>query len=784
MYICENITTTMKVFIHCRYFTGLFLLSTMLCSTSFAQSNHTGSASMKLDKMSDQQIMQIWQKSQESGLSESAIISQLIRSGLAPSEVNQFKKRLLKIDGLSRSSNSGSKRVVKDSAEFMNDSGWVSEVPLLKLRSRYYGYEFFSNPNPVMQPDIRVATPKNYLLGPGDQLSISITGINIKSFQPIVSAEGRIDLEYAGIISVSGLTIEQATQKIKQKLSGVYPGLNNGQTQLFITLEHIRSIRITVIGEAEKPGDYVVNGLSAIFNILYLSGGPTTNGSLRKIELIRNNQVIQTIDFYQFLQKGKTDQHVRLEDQDIIRFPLFQKKLIVSGEVRRPAIYELLEKETLADGLQYAGGFTELAVKDNAKIVQPDSRELSIRDVNAKDFGYLIPRNGDSVFIDKILSVISNQVILGGEVYRPGNYELTPGLTLAGLIRKADGLKPEAFGTRAYIKRRSSHTTEKSLISFDADQILAGKDADIVLQRDDSVVIVSKEGLEHSITVTVGGAVRNPGNYVYRKGMLLEDLILLANGFTSDAANHKVEISRLEKNKADTLANQLLHVMIVGVDSGLQKTKEHSINLEPYDYVFVPRLLNYRNLGSIKLGGEVLYSGEYALEKRNETVQEVIQRAGGITPYASMGDVQVYRNGLRVGTTLLQKSAYEKKFLLQPGDSIYIPRNEPFVEVKGAVFNPQILSFDKEKFMSYISDAGGITEKGNLKKAYIQYSNGINKKINRFLFIRSYPKVTAGSKIFVPEKSTGERKGLSILEVSAITGSLSALVSLISVLRK
>lgn len=772
----------MKLFIYRQSRVVLLLAATVFAHSVYAQTNHTGKSSMQLGKMSDQQIMQYWQKSQQSGLSESEAINQLVRSGMAPTEVNQFKKRLLQMQGLSRTTNTGAKPFVLDSALFMQDSTWVEEVPLLKKRIRYYGYEYFSNPNPIMQPDLRIATPKNYVLGPGDQLSISLTGVNIKTLEPVISPEGRIELEYAGILPVSGLTIEQATEKIRGKLKAVYPGLSNGQTQLFIALGNIRSIRVTVIGEAEIPGDYVVNGLAGLFNVLYLSGGPTINGSLRKIELIRNNKVIQTIDFYQFLQKGLLDKHIRLEDQDIIRFPLYQKKLIMSGAVRRPAIYEMLEKETLADGIQYAGGFTELALKDLAKMVQANSRELQVRDIHAADFGYIIPRNGDSVYIDKILNTYTNRVVLSGAVYRPGNYELIKGLSLKQLIQKADGLKPEAFAGRGYIKRKDQQEAPV-MVSFDVQRILDGTDADIALVREDSVVIASRDGLRNELSVTIGGAVKNPGQFTYRKGMQLEDLILMANGFTNDAANHKVEISRLEKNRSDTLANQLMQILTVDVDSALLGTANR-ITLEAQDYVFVPRLLNYRNLGSVKLGGEVLYAGDYALEKRNETVQEVIRRAGGITPYASMGNVQVYRKGLRVGTTILGKSETENQFLLQPGDSIYIPRNEPFVEVQGAVFNPQILSYESASFKRYISDAGGVTDKGNLKKAYIQYSNGINKKINRFLFFRSYPRVTAGSKIIVPEKSANERKGLSIIEISAITGSLSALVSLISVLRK
>lgn len=760
---------------------SIAMIFTMLVFQIQAQSNHTGLPNMKLDQLSDQQILQIWQKSKNSGASESEGLSQLVNMGMDPSEINGFKKRLLKIQSITKINNTGAKNIIKDSAIFMQDSTWVDEIPRFKKRTRYYGYEYFSNPTPILQPDLRVATPQNYILGPGDELSISIYGANVKEMDAVVSPEGTVLLEYKGFVSVTGLTIEDATKKFKSKLATIYPSLNNGGSKLTVTLSKIRSIRVTVIGEAEFPGDYVINAQAGFFNVLYLSNGPTINGSLRKIDLIRNNKVIDSVDFYSFLQKGMLEKNIRLQDQDVIRFRPYQKKLILSGEVRRVGIYELLEKETLADGLQYAGGLTPAAVKDLGKMVQNDIRSLTVKDVAIADFGYTIPHNGDSVFIDKILPVFTNRVVLEGAVYRPGNYELSPQLSVASLIKKADGLREGAFANRAYIKRNRPNL-EPTLISFNIKNVLAGTEPDIVLMKDDSVFIAKTDALQNNATISVGGSVKNPGIYAYRRGMQIEDLILLANGFNSDAANHKVELSRLTKNKSDTLANQLLVVTQVDIDSSLLNIKGDHF-LEPYDYIYVPQLLNYRNLGSVLLTGEVLYAGAYALEKRNETVQEIISRAGGITPFASMSDVQVYRSGLRVATDFLSKENNKtQKFLLQPGDSIHIPRNETFVEVKGAVFNPQILDFDSNSFLYYISSSGGVTDKGNLKKAYVQYSNGINRKIKHFLFFRNYPKIYPGTKIIVPEQTEGVKKGLNIIEISAITGTLTALVSLISIL--
>jgi len=745
-----------------------------------AQSNYTGLPNLKLDKMSDQQIMQMWMQGQNSGLSESEGIGQLVRMGLDPKEVNGFKKRLLRIQGIAKTTNSGAKNFILDSTMFMQDSTWVEEIPRLKRRSRYYGFDYFSNPYPILQPNVKVATPQNYVLGTGDVLSISVTGANVKEMNAGISPEGKILLEYAGYVSLNGLTLEEATSKIQSTLARIYPALNSGATKLSVTLANIRSIRITVTGEAEFPGDYVLTAQAGFFNILYLSNGPTINGSLRKIDLIRNNKIIDSIDFYGFLQQGLLDKNIRLQDQDVIRFRPVTKRIIFSGEVVRPAIYELLENETLATAIGFTGGFKPAAIKDVAKLARYDVRTMSLKDVAAADFETILPKNGDSVHVDKILDIYSNRVVLEGAVYRPGSYELTSNLSVATLLKKADGVIENAFLNRGTIKRNIPGT-EPTLLSFDVQKIVSGAALDIALYKNDTITIASTDGIQNKLTVTLAGSVKNPGSYPYRRGMQLEDVILMAGGFTNEAANHKVEISRLSKNRADTLTNQLMQISVVAVDSNLNTTgTKHA--LEPLDYIFVPRLLNYQNLGAVKLGGEVLYAGVYALEKRNETLQELLQKAGGVSPYASIKDVQVFRNGLRVGTPSESKDGIPS-FLLRPSDSVFIPRQEPFVEVKGEVFNPQILSYHSTRFKNYISMAGGINDKGNLKKAYVEYPSGISKKINHFLFFRSYPKIYPGSKIIVPVKTDTGKKGLSIIELSAITGSLSAIISLISVLR-
>lgn len=737
-----------------------------------------------VDQLSDQQITQLWQQTQKAGMTENDAIKELVRRGLDPTQVDALKKRLVKMQGSGKNS-SNKNNLIADTARFVRDSTWKFEIPDIRIPSPYYGFDFFNNPLSSFTPNINMATPANYILGPGDELILTISGLNELTHTQKINREGNFELPHAGLIQLNGLSIEQATTRIRNKLRLPYPALSSGQSQLLLTLGNVRSVRVTVIGETERPGDYTVSSLAGFFNVLYLSGGPAKNGSLRAIELIRNNKLLTVIDFYKFLQQGILDQDIRLQDRDVIRFPLYGKRVTISGAVKRPFVYELLDKETMTDLLKYAGGWSDKAVKEVVKVSQTDPQGILFRDVAERDFSYFIPRNGDSVFVEQVSNRFVNRVMISNGVQKPGNYELTSGLSLLQLIQKANGLREDAFLNRGYIRRQAPGTTEPLLVSFSVKDVLAGTEKDIPLFREDSVVIHTRGDLESVVYITVNGNVQKPGTIAFRKGMTLEDAILMSGGFTSDAATHKVEISRLSKNRADTLANRLLNMITVSVDSALSKNAP-SYLLEPLDYIFVPKLLNYQSLGSIKMRGEVLYEGDYVLERRDETIQDVLRRAGGISPFAALGDVQVYRNQLRVATTnLLEgKESQFDKFILLPNDSIFIPRSVPFVEIKGAVFNPQIVNHTDANFMSYISSAGGVTDSGNLKKAYVQYSNGMNKKIGRFLFFRRYPKVTPGSKIIVPAKTGAEKRGLSVLEISTLAGTLATVISLIAVLKR
>lgn len=321
------------------------------------------------------------------------------------------------------------------------------------------------------------------------------------------------------------------------------------------------------------------------------------------------------------------------------------------------------------------------------------------------------------------------------------------------------------------------------MISFNLGNILSGADRDIPLIRDDSVFIQSAKALRSETSVSIGGYIKIPGTYEYRKGMSLADLLSMAKGFTAGAANHRIEISRLVKDSSDTLSNRLVNIISLSLDSALNG-EAGSFPLEPLDYIYVPRLVNYQLAGSIKIRGEVLFPGDYAQQRRDETGIEYINRAGGVTPIGSLENIQVFRGGIRVDMDLTgknKKQPFDTTILL-PGDSLFIPKINHFVEIVGSVNNPQLLRYNNANFMYYVEAAGGATENARLKGAYVKYANGISAPVKRFLFIRSYPDVKPGSQIVVPEKN-GKNK-LGFAEVTTIASALTGLISLIAILFK
>lgn len=743
--------------------------------------------SVKVNQLSDAQITEAWKKIDDLGIPEQDAYKLLEQRGMDPIEVNLFKQRISLL-GL----NKGGVKIAtvnqKDDIDFSRDTINIVSKPIAVATSKVLGFEglgiygtdFFNQSTIKFDTDFNIATPKDYIVGPGDELIILLTGLNESSVSSKVSPEGNLQVPYAGIVNVNGFSIDQASKLIRTKMSKVYPAINSGQSQVTINLGNTRTIKVTLVGEVKTPGSYTVSSLATLFNVLYLSGGPGLNGSLRTIELIRNNKIYKTVDFYTFLQEGLMDGNIRLEDQDVINFPVYRKRVAIQGEVKRPAIYELKPEEQLDDLIRYAGGYTDIAYRSIAKIDQVNEKEREVKDVQASLFSNFVPRNGDLVEIGSIQNRYANRVILEGAVNRPGVYELSAGFSLSALIKKAEGLKNEAYLESAYIKRTLPNL-EKELISFKPSDIVKGL-KDIPLLREDSIVIQNLSEFMTNQYVTINGNVRNPGTVIFRKGMKLSDLIAMAGGLNEQAAGHHVEISRIIKDKSDNVANQLVETFNVNIETGTG-----DMELQTLDYIHVPRLVNFRPLGNISVTGEVLFPGEYAVQKRDETALDFLQRAGGLSPYGSLESAQIYRNRIRVDLDLTQSTLdpiTQKSMILLPGDSIFVPRIISFVKVSGAVSNPQYISYQGRSFKYYINSAGGVLEDARIKGAYVQYPNGLNKPVRNFLVFRSYPSVIPGSIITVPKKNPDSKRRLEFAEISGITSAITALIGLIAILYK
>lgn len=750
---------------------------------------------VKVGQLTDEQITTAWQKLQQSGMTEQDAYKMMIQRGATESDIEAFKNRVTLLGLNSKSGIKSTSASEKKRIDFSRDKDDTVITPTPVKREKaisgpqkleIYGAEFFNNPDNKSEPNFSVATPKGYVLGPGDELIVLLNGLNELIQRTKISPDGNLLIPHAGIVYLNGFTIEQATSLIKSKMAKAYPSLNSGQTTLAVNLGNTRRINVTITGQVKVPGKISISSLASIFNVLYSSGGPNQNGSLRNIQLIRNNKLYKTIDFYSFLQNATLDGNIRLEDQDIINIPVYKKRVGISGEIKSPYLFELKDNETLADLLKYAGGFTDIAYKGIAKIDQINDLQHEVKDIPFNLFSNYIPHNGDMVQIGAVSSRYTNRIVLDGAVYRPDVYELTAGLTLAQLIKNAQGLKPEAYMERGIISRTMPDLA-KVLISFNPAEIVSGKN-DIPLLREDSVVIFNRDVFTSNQKITVEGFVRRPNVFTYRKGIKLSDAIAMAGGFKDEAADHHVIISRTIKNESDSVANQLVSDIIVDMES--QTDPNRDMELQPMDFINVPRLVNYRALGNVQIKGEVVFPGDYPVERRDETALDFLKRAGGVTPYGSIENAQVYRKGIRVNLDLAAATSNRndptasKNMILLPGDSVYVPRVISYVEIAGSVNNPQYISYNGRRFKYYINAVGGTTENARLKGAYIKYPDGLNQPVRHFLFFRHYPKVKPGSKIIVPEKNPDSRFKIGLGDIGGIATALTAIVSIIAILHK
>jgi len=770
-------------------------------------------STFKVDNLSDEDIAKYRDYIQNAGITEAQAEQMALQRGLPSSEVLKLKARLAKIGAAKSQANNGTSRRTMDTSYLSSDPQNLLNQNQNQQKSNIFGAELFANNNLTFEPNLRIATPKNYTIGPDDEIAIDVYGYQEINPRLTVSAEGSINIPNVGMVPVNGLTVEQATKRIREKMiRNGYASIGSGQSQMAVSISRIRSIRVTVIGEAKRPGTYTISSLANLFNALYAAGGPADKGSFRTIELVRNNKVVEKLDAYDFLLRGDQTHNVRLYDQDIIRIPVAKVQVSLKGEVKRPGVYEVLPKESLADVIEFAGGFTDRAYTASIHIQQYTDKAKKVRDVRAEELATFIPGKGDEVKVGKVLERFLNRVVIHGAIYRPGEYELRDGLTLAQLIRNADGVKEHAFKERGLLFRTNEDLTNQ-VIPFNITNLLNGTDADIKLQKDDSISITSLREFKEKYTITIDGEVRKPDVYPYFTGITLKDVLLLAGGFTDGASVQHIEVAR--RLGGDSVVNkEIAQVLEIATESELGNNT-NNIVLQPWDVVIVRSKPGYKSQITVKVEGEVLYPGTYVLSTKEDRVSDIIKRAGGLTPQAD----RTGGNVTRLNTSQFKNEAAERvqklkqvsttdtatsqiieditkptvkiglnldqilktpdelnDVVLQEGDVVTIPKERKVVRINGEVMFPTEVVYKEGASMDYYIDkAGGFTENARMSKLYVLNSNGSAAKTKKFLFFKSYPRVTPGSEILVPKIPERSGKGLSTAEWLAIASGLASL---------
>lgn len=808
---------------------------------------------VRVDQLSDAQIREFVIKAQESGLSPAQLEQAARQRGMSPAEISKLRQRIDQLGLDARGQDTGatamggtgrgmpggatefSRGFSLDSATDNSPTARFNRIALTfrNLKPRIFGQDLFNNPNLTFAPDMNLPTPAGYQLGPGDELNIDIYGYSDVTHQVMVSPDGYIRIPNLGPIQVNGLSIEEARRRIRSELVRIYGSIRSGETSVQITLNNIRSIRVTIIGEANLPGTYTISSLATAFNALYASGGPNESGSFRNIEVIRNNEVIARIDIYDFLLHGNNSANVRLQDQDVIKINPYQTRVQIKGEVKRPAIFEALPGETLANLLEFAGGFTQDAYTGRIVVVRNADGQKSIADVATDDFDSFALQLGDVYTVDKILDRYTNRVSITGAVFRPGTYALESGITVRQLIEKAAGLREDAFLNRINIYR-IEEDLEPRLLSVDLGAILNGTAEDVSLQREDSIHVASRFDLREEYHVVISGAVQRPDTFAYSRDMNLESLIMMAGGFTEAATPQRVEISRRVRNADPEGANPATaEIFRFDINRDLSSSPDAAgFALEPFDQVFVRAEPGYEIQKNISIEGEVKYPGTYSTSHKNDRISDIINRAGGLLPDAYIEGAVLIRkeqmdvearlkleelkeqqrlselaSGANVGVdtgrrqlmidsleqTLLNKrpnlvnidleailenpgSKYD--LIAQEGDVIRIPRLLQTVKVGGEVLYPKTVRFEKGiSFKRYVNQAGGFSQDALKRRSYVVYANGGVRSTRKFLFFNNYPRVKPGAEIVVPERADANK--MSVQEVVGLTSGIASLTALI-----
>ena len=786
-----------------------------------------GSGSLMAQSMSDSQVLEYVKDGIRQGKEQKQLASELARKGVTKEQAMRVKQLYEQQNNVNTSKSTGTdinesrlrEETKKNTSDMLEDHPTTQD---LARGDQVFGRNIFNTRNLTFEPSVNLATPANYRLGPGDEVIIDIWGASQNTIRQQISPEGTINIQKIGPVNLSGMTVSAANDYLKGALNKIYNGLNNTTdptSDIRLTLGNIRTIQINVMGEVVQPGTYALSSFSTVFHALYRAGGVSDIGSLRNVQLVRNGKNIATIDVYEFIMKGNTQDDIRLQEGDVVIVPAYDVLVKISGKVKRPMRFEMKKDENLATLIKYAGGFEADAYTRSLRVVRQNGEEYEVNTVKDMDYSIYTMRNGDVVTAEAILNRFTNKLEIRGAVYRPGIYQLSGKLnTIRELVHEAQGLTGDAFLNRAVLYRQREDLTSE-VVQIDIKSIMDGTSPNLALMKNDILYIPSIHDLEDRGNVTVHGEVAHPDSYPYADNMTLEDLIIQAGGLKEAASTVRIDISRRIKNPRSTADNDTIGQMYTfSLKDGFVIDGQPGFILEPYDQVYVRRSPGYQAQQNVAIEGEILFGGNYAMTSREERLSDLVNKAGGPTNYAylrgakltrvanasekkrmgdvirlmsrQLGEAMIDSLGIRVEDTFtvgidLEKALSNPKsnadLVLREGDVISIPKNTNTVTINGAVMVPNTVSYMKGKNVDYyLNQAGGCSDNARKSKKFIVYMNGQVTKVKG----SGKKQIEPGCEIIVPGKAKKKGNIANILGYATSFSSLGMMIASIANLIK
>ena len=842
-----------------------FFLLALIPATAMAQSS-----------MTDSQVASYIQKEYSRGTSRSQIVTHLMQSGVDISQIRRVANNLQKekngADVTTGKASASSSRLrtnnkaSREETEAMNkqrsktttqriqsNAGWqesynqndedfrnmsqyVDDIAgdTVKIDNTYkgkkvFGRDIFSNKDLSFDPVMNIATPQNYVLGAGDQVSVDIYGASQKSVDCTVSPDGDIVIEGYGPVHVGGLSVAAAKARLRATLGSRYQS-----SQIKLSLGQTRTVSINVMGEVNTPGTYTLSAFATVFNALYMAGGTNSIGTLRNIKIYRHNRLVSVCDIYDYILNGKMTGNVRLQDGDVIIVGPYDCLVNITGKVKRPMYYEMKRNESIQTLLRYAGGFTGDAYKKAVRVNRKTGREYAVYNVEEFDMSSFRVADGDSVSVDSILQRYQNTVEIKGAVFRPGMYQLGDGInSVRTLVQHAEGLTEDAFTARAVLHRMKEDRTLK-VISVDIKGIMDGSVADIPLRENDVLFIPTKQTAMNEQTITIQGEVMYPGVYKYADNETLEDFVLQAGGLTDKASTVRVDVARRVGNpKALTTDSLIAKTYSFALKDGFVIDGEQGFVLQPFDEVYVRKDPSYSAQQNVYVDGEVMFPGTYTLSQRNMRLTDLIKLAGGTTNMAyikgarlerrtneaernrmeaayKMQQEEIQQELMSLAASAQNSSAVQQmrqqsqqqqlqKFVvpdtypvgieldkalanpnsdanivLREGDRLVLPQFTSTVKVNGAVMYPNTVSYIKGKGARYyINTAGGFSQNARKTSTYIIYMNGMVSKVS------NGAKIEPGCEIVVPGKLKRKTSPAEAMSIGSSMSSIAAMIATI-----